>query len=645
VNRRPVTPHDAARADAIAQAHARSRTLGLRTAEAPDFEALGAADLHGLIEANRTLYHQARPVMDALHAQIIDTQSMVLLTDRNGMILHSLGDTDFVEKAQRVALRPGVSWSEAHRGTNAIGTALVDGRPTTVHAGEHFLRANHILTCSCAPIADPYGRTLGALDVSGDTRGFHKHTLALVRMSAQMIENHLFNTEFADAIRLQFHARSEFIATLYEGLAAIAPDGTLLCANRSALFQFGAPLADLQRREFAELFGIGFAAFMQQLMRAPGEMLTLTLPSGVRVLARGTPGAALIARQTPVAPTAEAKPQKAPTASSPAAPAPTLADLDTGDARMHAVLARVARVRGRDIPVLVLGRTGTGKEWLARALHRDSPRRDAPFVALNCAALPDTLIEAELFGYEDGAFTGAKRRGSVGKILQAHGGTLFLDEIGDMPLAQQVRLLRVLQERAVVPLGATQAVPVDLRIVCATHRDLRAMIAEGSFREDLYYRINGLVVTLPPLAERSDLLALAARMIETVRHDVRDAPRRLTPAVRACFERCRWPGNLRQLATVLRTAAIMAEGEDAIDLEHLPDDLLHDCAPEPATHDIHAMHDAPRQTSPIARPARLQDWQTTLIEEALARHGGNVSATARELGLARNTVYRHLRRR
>ncbi|MEX3825226.1 sigma 54-interacting transcriptional regulator, partial [Paraburkholderia sp. BR14262] len=210
------------------------------------------------------------------------------------------------------------------------------------------------------------------------------------------------------------------------------------------------------------------------------------------------------------------------------------------------------------------------------ALHRDSPRRDGPFVALNCAALPDTLIEAELFGYEDGAFTGAKRRGSAGKIAQAHGGTLFLDEIGDMPLAQQVRLMRVLQERAVVPLGGTRAVPVDLRIVCATHRDLRAMIAEGTFREDLYYRINGLVVTLPALAERTDLDPLVARMLEIVRREVPGAPARLTPAVRACFARCRWPGNLRQLASALRTAAIMAEGEDAIDMEHLPEDLMHD---------------------------------------------------------------------
>ena len=656
MNPRPVPPAPAARTDAIAQAHARSRELGLRASEAPDFQPLRDADLRGLIDGNHRLYRQALPVMEALHAQIVDTQSMVLLTDRHGVILHSLGDSDFVEKARRVALRPGVSWAERHRGTNAIGTALADGRPTTIHADEHFLHANRILTCSCAPIADPYGRTLGALDVSGDSRGDGKHTLALVRMSAQMIENHLFATEFADAIRLQFHARAEFIGTLYEGLAAFAPDGALLCANRSALFQFGEPLAALQPREFASLFGMPFPALLQRLVQTPGDMLSLTLPSGVRVIARGTPGAlraagaAAVVERTPPrdasssSATETAPPRRVPTLT----PAVTLADLDTGDARVSAVLQRVAKVRGRDIPVLVLGRTGTGKEWLARALHYDSPRRDAPFVALNCAALPDSLIEAELFGYDDGAFTGAKRRGHPGKIAQAHGGTLFLDEIGDMPLAQQVRLMRVLQERAVVPLGATAAVPVDLRIVCATHRDLRAMIANGTFREDLYYRINGLTVTLPPLGERTDLDALVERMLADVRRDTPLAPPRIAAAVRACFARCRWPGNLRQLANVLRTAAIMAEGEAEIGIAHLPDDLLDDCdgAPAHATATTTASATAAtRGANPAAHPARLSDWRAALIDDALARHRGNVSAAARELGLARNTVYRRIRSR
>ncbi|ANB76100.1 Fis family transcriptional regulator [Paraburkholderia phytofirmans OLGA172] len=659
---RPATPPTLGRPDVIAQAHARSLEVGLRASETPDFHPLCRPALRELVDRNQSLYTHALPVMETLHAQIVDTQSMVLLTDNHGVILHSLGDSDFVEKANRVALCPGVSWAEADRGTNAIGTALVDGQPTVVHAGEHFLHANRILTCSCAPIADPFGRTIGALDVSGDTRGFHKHTLALVRMSAQMIENHLFSNQFVDAIRVHFHARAEFIGTLYEGLAAFAPDGTFLSANRSALFQFGQPLADLQRQTFDALFGIAFARLLQQIARAPGESIELTLPSGVRVIARGefaVPRYVASAKTLPdaarAATSSGTRAAARPGEGAPPAPLATLETLDTGDAQVSAILRRVAKLRGRDIPILVLGKTGTGKEWLARAIHHDSPRRAAPFIALNCASLPDTLIEAELFGYEDGAFTGAKKRGSVGKIVQADGGTLFLDEIGDMPLAQQVRLMRVLQERTVVPLGGTRAIPVDLRIVCATHRNLRAMIEEGSFREDLYYRINGLAVTLPALRERSDLAALVERML-ALQPDGERLPRCVSTEVLERFAQCRWPGNLRQLANVLRTASIMAEGAEQIELEDLPEDFLQDCvsddktsgelqvsASAPSLEATRAYGHIPFTADASSSPARMDEWQITLITQALARHNGNVSAAARELGLARNTVYRYLR--
>ncbi|MPT63856.1 sigma-54-dependent Fis family transcriptional regulator [Burkholderia pseudomallei] len=637
-----VLPAAAGRVDLLAQAHARSLSVGLRASELPDFSPLSRAALRELIDGSQSLYTHARPVMDTLHTQIADTQSLVLLTDRDGVILHSIGDADFVEKANRVALCPGVSWAEDARGTNAIGTALIAGQALAVHGAEHFLRANHVLTCSCAPIVDPFGRLLGALDVSGDPRGFSPHTLALVKMSAQLIENHLFANQCADALRVRFHAHDEFVDSLFAGLVAFSPSGALIAANRSAQFQLGANLDALQQRGCDELFGLSFAKLAQHAAREPLACFTLTLGTGVRVRARCE---FAHAQRTAVAVSARAAPSRATDAARDEEPdAITFATLDTGDARMTAVLQRVGKVRGRDLPVLVLGETGTGKEWLARALHHASPRRDGPFVAVNCAALPDSLIEAELFGYEDGAFTGARKRGSPGKIAQADGGTLFLDEIGDMPLAQQVRLMRVLQERAVMPLGGARAVPVDVRIICATHRDLRAMIAAGTFREDLFYRINGLAVTLPPLAERSDLETLVARVLARLARS-EPMPATVSAAVLAAFARCRWPGNLRQMTNVLRTAGMLAEGEARIDVEHLPDDFWLDC-------DAHARDAAPPRTCADAAAgaaavgaSTLQDHQVALIDGALDRHRGNVSAAARELGLARNTVYRHLRRR
>ncbi|KVV52191.1 Fis family transcriptional regulator [Burkholderia cepacia] len=631
-----VLPATAGRTDLLAQAHARSTAVGLRAHERPDFSPLSRLALRELLDTNHALFSHARPVMENLHAQIADTQSLVLLTDADGVILHSIGDADFIEKANRVALCTGVSWAEGARGTNAIGTALASGQAVAVHGDEHFLRANHILTCSCAPIFDPFGRTLGTLDVSGDPRGSSPHTLALVRMSAQLIENHLFANQCAEALRLRFHAHEECVDSLFAGLVAFGPDGGLIAANRSAQFQLGASFDALQHQASDALFGMRFSQLAQQAARAPGAMFRLTLSTGVRVLARCEFAEAhkTAVAVTPPAPAARVR--------TPDPDAITFATLDTGDARMAAVLERVAKIRGRDLPLLILGQTGTGKEWLARALHQASPRADGPFVAVNCAALPDSLIEAELFGYEDGAFTGARKRGSPGKIVQADGGTLFLDEIGDMPLAQQVRLMRVLQERAVMPLGGARAVPVDVRVVCATHRDLRAMIAEGTFREDLFYRINGLAVTLPALAARTDLPALVERILARLARS-EPMPRRIAADVLDAFMRHRWPGNLRQMTNVLRTAGMLAEDEDEITLTHLPDDFWLDCDDAPA---------APSSAAPTASAASagshegttLQHHQAAVIDAVLARHGGNVSAAARELGLARNTVYRHLRR-
>ncbi|KAF1025101.1 MAG: Acetoin catabolism regulatory protein [Burkholderia plantarii] len=336
-----VLPDTASRFYVLSQAHTRSSSVGLRASDLPDLAPLARTVLHDLIDGSRSLYTHARPVMETLHAQIADTQSLVLLTDHDGVILHSIGDADFVEKANRVALCPGASWSENARGTNAIGTALAARQAVTVHGSEHFLRANHVLSCSCAPIVDPFGRLLGALDVSGDPRGFSPHTLALVKMSAQMIENHLFTNACADALRVRFHAHEEFVDSLFGGLAAFHPNGTLLAANRSAQFQLGGALDTLLEHGCDELFGISFARLAEHAMRAPGTSLPLTLPSGVRVLARCE---FADARRGGVAPAATPAPDTRPAATpgSPpartdAAQAITFATLDTGDARMAAI--------------------------------------------------------------------------------------------------------------------------------------------------------------------------------------------------------------------------------------------------------------------------------------------------------------------
>ncbi|MEK8049334.1 sigma-54-dependent Fis family transcriptional regulator [Ideonella sp. DXS22W] len=714
--------------DKIEQSHERCAALGVSRIDAPDLSPLARPDMVVVRDRNRRLHEHAAPVMEMLYEQIVNTENMVVLTDATGTIIHSIGDDDFLSRASKVALQPGVNWSETTKGTNAIGTALVEETPTLVHADEHYLHANHFLTCSAAPILDPRGNILGVLDVSGDQRSYHQHTMALVKMSARMIENHWLTDDYRNVMRVHFHSRVEFIGTLMEGILAISADGKIVGANRGALEQLGLSGAALRMHSLTTLFGTTVGALVDRFRSPLATPMPVHLNGGRQFhiharfnwpvwtsLAEAVSGAAV----EPAAGTREAGFDGSGTAAeagaSPVASgggggigtaAPRsersssgLDQLRTGDAQVASVIDKIRRVLDRDIPILVLGETGTGKELLARAIHMDSARAKQPFVAVNCASIPETLIEAELFGYEDGAFTGARRKGQVGKIVQANGGTLFLDEIGDMPIGLQAHLLRVLQERQVTPLGSTKSVAVDVSIICATHRNLREMIDAKQFREDLFYRLNGLAVRLPPLRERSDLMVLVRRILDRQlgegRGDERGTRRLdLTPEVVRLFERYPWPGNVRQLFNVLRTAAVMAASESVITREHLSDDFLEESraalgaeaaalpraeplaamtlpqmAAPASMASLPAMPSSMGQAQPVATPMpaapgglppygamptpaspdsatairSLEEQEIEAIQRAVDLAGGNISEASKRLGISRNTIYRKLR--
>ncbi|MFO1273250.1 MAG: sigma-54-dependent Fis family transcriptional regulator [Rubrivivax sp.] len=592
--------------DAIEQSHERCVALGVSRIERPDFTPLGKSDLQVARDRNLRLHDHAAPVMEMLHEQIVHSDSMVVLTDARGTIIHSIGDDDFLERASKVALKPGGVWSEEAKGTNAIGTALIQEAPTLVHADEHYVHANHFLTCSAAPILDPRGNILGVLDVSGDHRSYHQHTMALVKMSARMIENRWLTDDYRNVMRLHFHTRVEFIGTLMEGILAVAADGKIVGANRGALEQLGLSGAALRMHSLASLLGTSVNALVDRFRSPLATPIAVHMDNGrqFHLVARfNWPVWTSLAEamSTPPAPAAEAAPATVPAAAAESAPAAgsALAQLRTGDATLDAVVEKVRRVLDRDIPILILGETGTGKELLARAIHTDSARGKQPFVAVNCASIPETLIEAELFGYEDGAFTGARRKGQVGKIVQASGGTLFLDEIGDMPIALQAHLLRVLQERQVTPLGSSKSVAVDVTIICATHRNLREMIEQKTFREDLFYRLNGLAVRLPALRERSDLAALVRRILDRQCAGPRHV---VAPDVMALFEHYHWPGNVRQLFNVLRTACVMAAGDAPSRAHYYPTTSWKTRARLPAAAPAPAVVAAPARPPPPPNP-------------------------------------------
>ena len=586
------------------------------------------AQLARALEVQRELVAHARPVMEFLLDQTCETDSMVVLAGADGMLLHASGDPHFVSRAERVALRPGATWDEQYRGTNAIGTALTDDRALVVHADEHFLERNGFLTCAAAPIHAPDGRLLGALDVSGDYRGYHRHTLGLVRSAARMIEHRLFETRHDlrrwGGVRLRLHAQPEGLGTVTEGLLAVRDDGLLVGASATALDLLGLHWRDLQYARLDAVLSESLDQLLDWCQRSAFVPRVVHTVNGKSVWLRVETGRTPQGLHRSLAQPVVAVP-----------PVDPLAALDTGDVVLQSAIARARKVMGKPIPLLLQGESGVGKEVFARAVHHSGPRRERAFVAVNCAALPENLIEAELFGYQGGAFTGARREGAQGRIREAHGGTLFLDEIGDMPLFLQARLLRVLQDREVVPLGGGKPVAVDFALVCATHRQLPQEMQAGRFREDLYYRLNGLTLQLPALRERSDFDHLLARQLRSL---VSERSIAIAPELLESLRRYRWPGNVRQLANALRTAcALLDDHEAVIDWNHLPDDLAQALQPKggPA--------DAPDAAEQVDARCDLRSLSHQTIARTVSACAGNLSEAARSLGISRNTLYRKLR--
>jgi len=552
------------------------------------------------------------------------------------VLLNYFGDPAFTHAASKTGLMPGAVWSERAQGTNGMGTCLFERRPVTVHQDEHYLSRNTGLSCAAAPIFDHDGELVGVLDASGESRLAQQHTLALVSMSVQMIENRVFLHQFRHDYVLRMHNRPEFVGTLSEGAIALSVTGKVLAVTRSALFLLGlADRREIVGRDITELFNVTLSGLIDSSVRKAFHPVPIfEIRNGARFFA--------VVYQPVSAPVRHsARIALLPGAAAPAAAAPpadsALDKLHFGDPVMAANVDKARRVLERNVAIMLLGETGTGKEMFARAIHAAGSRANRPFVAINCASIPEALIESELFGYRSGAFTGASKEGQRGRLLQADTGTLFLDEIGDMPVALQARLLRVLEEREVVSLGSETPVKLDIRLISATHCDLQKKIGLGAFREDLYYRLQGVTLTLPPLRERADRAALI-RQLCIEESDEAD-PVELDAKLLALLERQPWPGNLRQLRHLLRSMIALRD-TDRLTVRDLPAEYRSDAlealpAPRPA-----AEQDAPNEAG--LNP--LESAERRALVQTLRQREWNLSCVARELGISRNTLYRKLER-
>lgn len=530
-----------------------------------------------------------------LHGRVRDADYCVLLTDAQGRTIDYRVESDIRNDCRKAGLYLGTCWSEGEEGTCGVAAVLTSKAPVTVHKRDHFRAAFIGLTCSAAPVFDPRGGLLGVLDVSAlqspDDRRSQHLIRQMVVQSAREIENAYFMHSAEAHWVLRAHSTPGYVDSQPDYLLAWDADGRLQAVNslaRKVLLERYGEVPE----HIGELFDLDAlrAATDEsaQCLRWRGEHAQLH----VRI---SSPRRKLLCR------------------------AATLA-VQPVDPRVEHNLRLATRVKDCNLAVLILGETGSGKEVFARQLHAQSLRSTQPFVALNCAAIPESLIESELFGYVAGAFTGASSKGMQGLLQQADGGTLFLDEIGDMPLNLQTRLLRVLAEGEVAPLGASARQRVDIQVICATHRDLAAMVAGGRFREDLYFRLANARFELPPLRERSDRLVLINQLLVEEAEGC-GVEVGLSAAALEALLNYRWPGNVRQLRQVLRYACAICNGS-TVQLDDLPLEIRG------------GQVQGQLQTS--VSPARQQ------LLDALIRHRWKPGETAKALGISRATLYRRV---
>ena len=572
------------------------------------------------------LLHVARAGVDQLYQQIAQLGYVLLLTDHRGITVEFRGDPNQDQQLRKAGLYLGADWDERFAGTCAVGTCLHDRQAIICHRQEHFDASHISLTCTAAPIADPQGNVMAVLDISAlqsptqhESQNF---SLSLVTLYARMIEDAYFLQRYRDCLMVRLDTSREFVHVNGRGLIAIEENGQVIAANavgRDLISEHQRRwppwsahhtpmLGELFECEIADVLSINSATDDQ--LRA----FRARVDNTIYFISLLEPRRPRLAQQ------AQSLPSSLPEA---------LVRLGADDPAMRKVQKLAERLRNEaSVNVLISGETGTGKEVVARALHDSGNRSKGPFIAVNCAAIPEALIESELFGYEPGAFTGGRAKGMRGLIPQAHGGTLFLDEIGDMPLALQTRLLRVLAEREVMPLGANTPEKVDIRVITATHRNIDAMIQQGEFREDLYYRLNGAQLRLPALRDRADKLYVIRRVFDNIIQEraSNQSPRLRADAISALLAYA-WPGNIRQLKNALAFALATSES-DEITVHDLPEQ----CLSQRIT----------RLATPL--PADVgSDSDHTLLEMLKEQHW-NISAVARALGVSRPTVYRQMQR-
>ncbi|MFC4548091.1 sigma-54-dependent Fis family transcriptional regulator [Paenactinomyces guangxiensis] len=612
----------------------RSENFGVDPCHVND-DLLSGGELTERRERMKELLESSANILSQLYEPLRSHLFMLVLSDLDGYIVAKWGDPPFTDRARQVWLDIGANWREDIKGTNAIGTALSEQKPVSVRGEEHYCQENRFLTCYASPLFSSTGELLGILDVSGDARLHHSHTLGMVVAAAHACQTQLLLRRTEQELVLHLQELNAITERTPQPLISVNADGIITRINREAAGLLRLPQTKCIGQPLSRWFG---QKNTQKILSSqnstslhlnvksdlqPGKQQSWLIQPVMdhrkkifRVLL--SPGKPLhTIKQETATPCSVPGKNPDPSGSGSFCHCPETA-------KIYQFARRVAKT---DSSILICGETGTGKDVLAREIHRASGRKGS-FIAINCGAIPETLIESELFGYEKGAFTGARTEGRKGKFEAAAKGTLFLDEIGEMPLTSQASLLRVLEDKTVTRIGSNRPIHTDVRILAATNKQLSQEVAKGRFRADLYYRLREIEILLPPLRERSDLYQLAEYFLEQVVQELGDVSLSFHPNTCKQLSQYDWPGNIRELRQVIRQAA------------------YHACfsreSPVITKDDLSLTQTLCQPLQPHHSQGILNDYEEEAIARTIRATGGNLTATARLLGIGRTTLYRKL---
>lgn len=626
--------------DYIVRSHERCRKYNIELDRIFSTKIIRDHELFMKLEAKRELIVTAEPFMSQLYNFVKGSNFFAILTDEEGCILSVIGDDAILSEAFSIKMIPGAYMDEKSIGTNAMGTALTEGRPVQISGEEHFIKVYHRWTCSAALIRDAGGKIIGSLDLTGYSEYVHSHTLGMVVAAADAIEKMLKIKKYTEELSMAKIYTETIIDSITAGILTADLDGNIRTINQHVAYMFGYSSAEMKEMKIWNLFEgwervkavvsakktfmdedvfvnarknkLQFNLSTYPIIDSDGNLRNIIFVfkevKKVRKLANKIMGRQAIY---------------------------TFDKIIGRDENFLKVVEYAKKIADSRSNVLIMGESGTGKELFAQAMHNFSSRNEEPFIALNCGAIPRNLIESELFGYEEGAFTGAKSSGQAGKFEIADGGTIFLDEIGEMPLDMQTRLLRVIEEGTVSRIGSVKEIVVDVRVIAATNKDLKEEVTRGNFRKDLFYRLNVLPLRLPPLRERkNDILLLLQFFMERVSRKLNKRTVEIPEEVKERLLNYEWPGNVRELENLIELMVNTEAVPDSFDgMKRYYSERPEACFVEPAQN---------MDYKGDSKSLKLEFVEKLHILRVLDLYNRNISLSAKALGIGRNTLYRKM---